>query len=91
MMFGSKVRYCVTYKNNENNFEVFTRKYHHDYKITFNDENFEGAKGLEIQSMQTFIVGKDDELRMFDSFTFEEVKENRIQLSLFKSEDRYKN
>lgn len=31
MMFGRKVRYCITYKTNEQNFTIYTRKYTHNF------------------------------------------------------------
>lgn len=48
MMFGPKVKYCVTYRNNELDFNVYTRKFEHDYRVFINNKNFEGGKGLEI-------------------------------------------
>lgn len=32
-MFGSKVRYCVTYKTNQKSFDVYRRKHWHDFKV----------------------------------------------------------
>jgi hypothetical protein len=43
MMFGSKVRYCITYKTNQRSFEVHTRKFDHDFKATIVHKNIEGA------------------------------------------------
>ena len=39
MMFGSKVRYCVTYKTNQKSFDIYRRKYWHDFKVPITDEN----------------------------------------------------
>lgn len=33
MMFGPKVRYCVTYKNNQRSFDIYRRKYEHDFTV----------------------------------------------------------
>ena len=33
MMFGPLVRYSITYKANEPNFTIYTRKYFHNFKV----------------------------------------------------------
>ena len=33
MMFGARVRYSITYKNDQPGFQIFTRKYFHNYKV----------------------------------------------------------
>ena len=37
MMFGSKVRYGVTYKTNQRSFDIYRRKFQHDFKVSIND------------------------------------------------------
>ena len=78
MMFGSKVRYCITYKTNQRSFEVHTRKFDHDFKATVINQNLEGAKGIAINSMNCFIVGHNDKIRMYNATTFQEIKNNKI-------------
>ena len=51
MMFGSKVRYCITYKTNQTSFDVYRRKYVHDYRVNVVNNNLDGSAGIEIQSM----------------------------------------
>ena len=41
MMFGSKVKYSVTYKTNQRSFDIYRRKYWHDFKVPVSDENLE--------------------------------------------------
>ena len=43
MMFGSKVRYCITYKTNQKSFDIYRRKYEHDYKVNVVTENYDGS------------------------------------------------
>lgn len=33
MMFGPKVLNCITYKQNEPNYKIYTRKYFHNFKV----------------------------------------------------------
>ena len=37
MMFGALGKYGITYKTNEGNFDVYRRKYIHDYKVNVVD------------------------------------------------------
>lgn len=48
MMFGSKVRYCITYKTNQRSFVIYRRKYLHNFKVPVVGDNLEGSKGLEL-------------------------------------------
>jgi hypothetical protein len=56
MMFGSAVKYCITYKIGQKNFSVYTRKYEHDFKTKISTANYEGSLGLNIVSMNVFLV-----------------------------------
>ena len=80
MMFGSKVRYGVTYKTNQRSFDIYRRRYWHDFKVPISNENLEGSLGVEINSMNSFLVSKIDKVTIHDSDTFEPVDTLPIQL-----------
>lgn len=80
MMFGSRVRYGISYKQNQKCFDIYRRKYMHNLKVCVNSENFEGAKAMEIVTMNTFLVTQIDKVLMFDSETYEQVGEIPIKL-----------
>ena len=86
MMFGSKVKYGITYKTNQRSFTIYRRKYLHNFKVPVIAENLESAKGLEIKSMDIFLVSKIDKVVMYDSLTFEEI--GNLNITLFVSETR---
>lgn len=73
MMFGSKVRYGITYKTNQRSFDVYRRKYQHNIQTVVNNDNFEGCKGLEILTSNIFLVSKVDKVLIFDIDTFKQV------------------
>ena len=73
MMFGSRVKYGITYKINQRSFIIYRRKYLHNYQVNVVNENLEGSKGLELKSMDIFLCTKIDKVVMYDSLTFEEV------------------
>lgn len=66
MMFGSKVRYCVTYKTNQRSFDIYRRKYVHDFKVPISFGNFEGSDGIEIPSINAFICSEVDKVNVYD-------------------------
>lgn len=76
MMFGSAVKYCITYKIGQKNFSVYTRKYEHDFKTKISTANYEGSLGLNIVSMNVFLVTYLDpetgqnEIQMYDVSNF---------------------
>ena len=67
MMFGSKVKYGITYKPNQKSFDVYRRKFKHDIYSQVNNENFEGCKAIEMHSLGIFLVTKVDKILLFDS------------------------
>jgi hypothetical protein len=70
MMFGSRVRYGISYKSNQKNFTIYRRKYMHNLKVCVNATNFEGCKGIELVSHNTILVTNLDQVLIFDSETF---------------------
>ena len=80
MMFGSKVKYCITYKTNQRSFAIYRRKFLHNFKVTVSQENLEGSKGLEFPSMGIFLVTKIDKVIMYDSITYQSIDQIHIEL-----------
>jgi len=80
MMFGSKVKYGVTYKTNQRSFDIYRRKFQHDYKVSISSDNLEGSQGLEISSMNTFLVTNVNKIIMYDTETFQPYGEVPIKL-----------
>ena len=73
MMFGSKVRYGISYKQNQKSFDVYRRKYMHNLRVCVNKEDFSGSKAMEIVSMNVFLVTQVDKVLMIDSDNFQIV------------------
>lgn len=91
MMFGSKVRYCVTYKTNQKSFDVYRRKYEHDFRVNAIDHNYDGCIGLPVETMNAFLVSDVDVVNFYDVDSFKEIEECRIQIPLLKSDTREPN
>jgi len=67
MMFGSKVRYGVTYKTNQKSFSIYRRKFEHNYKIPVDSSNLEGAKCIELVEHEMFLCTNIDKIIMYDT------------------------
>ena len=91
MMFGSKVRYCVTFKANQKSFDIHRRKYVHDFRQNVVKMNLDGSRGLPIESMNAFLVSKIDVVHFYDVDSFKELKGCLLQIPLFKSDTREPN
>jgi len=72
MMFGSKKKYCITYKNNQRSFDVYTRKYTHNFRAPIVEDDFGTSRGLLIPSMDTFLVTKGAIIKSYDIKKFKE-------------------
>lgn len=91
MMFGPKVKFCITYKNNEAGFDVYTRKFTHSLTANVIKDDLEGSHGLHIESMNAFLISKKDTIRMYDSQTYQEMSDHCIQVKLLESETKEEN
>jgi hypothetical protein len=89
MMIGPKNRYCVTYKPGQKNFNVFQAKYVHNFKVSVENLNLEGSKGLEIVSMKIFLCSRKDSVYIYDSTTYKEM--GKLDVTLLKSVEREPN
>ena len=88
-MFGSKVRYGITYKQNQKSFDIYRRKYMHNLKVCVDNEDYEGAIAAQLKSMKAFLLAKLDRVRIFDSLTYELIGE--LPITLLPTETREPN
>ena len=56
ILFVESQKFCLTFKQNQNNFTTYKRKVSHDFKVMVNDGNFSGAVGANILNEGTFII-----------------------------------
>jgi len=75
MMFGSKVRYGITYKTNQKAFKVYRRKYIHDFRVPLTSDNMEGSRGLDLSKYNKILVTKIDKIFVMCADTFNKTGE----------------
>lgn len=75
MMFGSKVKYGITYKTNNKSIDIHRRKYEHDFRLNVIEDDLDGSRGLPIDSMNAFLVSKIDTVKFYSIDTFREIEE----------------
>lgn len=80
MMFGSKVRYCITYKTNQKSFTIYRKKFEHNFKIPVVSENLEGSKCLELVRHDIFLCTNIDKVNIYDIESFKYLGRLDIQL-----------
>jgi len=56
MMIGSMKRYAITYKQNEMSFDIYQRKFMHNLRVCVDSKDFSGAKALEFEGQDMFLV-----------------------------------
>jgi hypothetical protein len=80
MMFGRRVKYCITYKTNQKSFDIHRRKFEHDFRVNVVEDDLDGSRGLPIESMNAFLVSKVNVIKIYDVDTFEEIEDCKIQV-----------
>ena len=84
MMFGRKKKYCITYKEHQKSFDVYTRKYEHNFKATIVEGNCARSRGLLIPSMNAFLVSYGATIKFYDIDRFQEFVESKIEIPVLK-------
>ena len=67
MIIGKKVKNCIAYKTNQKSFDIYQRKYYHNLRVCVNDKNLDGAKGLELITLQMILITNKDHLLVYDN------------------------
>ena len=80
MMFGSKVRYGITFKSNQRSFSIYRRKFQHNFNVPVVDDNLEGSIGLELATQNAFLCTKVDKIIVYNSIDFKMMCEMPIKL-----------
>lgn len=70
MMIGRFVRFAITYKTNQPGFTIYTRSYYHNFKVTVDSNNYEGAHGLNFFLLDKYALGKKKTITFYDQKTF---------------------
>ena len=71
MMFGPLVRFSITYKTNQPGFTNYTRKYYHNFKVAISKKDYEGAKGVSLNSLNSYLMTDGMNIGIYDENTFE--------------------
>ena len=74
MMFGARVRFGITYKTNQPGFQVYTRKFFHNFKVAISNNNYEGAKGCNLPSMGAYIMSEKQKVGIYDQKDFQLIQ-----------------
>lgn len=70
LLIGSMKRYAVGFKASQSNFEVFTRKCYHNFKVCIDNKNFEGAVGCELPLQDSYAMALKLTIRICDEMSF---------------------
>lgn len=89
MLYGKKVQYCITYKTNQRNFDIFSAKQHHSFKVQKTHENMEGAEGFELSRYNVVVFYMVNKIRIYDSKTLELM--SILDVNLLETQTREKN
>ena len=81
MMFGTKVRYGISYKANQPNMNVYTRKYFHNFKVSIRSDNHEGAIGANLSTMNAYLLAEKTHIGIYDERYFDPIQEFEVPTS----------
>ena len=77
-MFGSRVRFAISYKTNQPGLMIFTRNHFHNFKVTINTENYEGAIGLNMNTRRRYVMARGLKVGLYHQLNFTEEQSFEI-------------
>lgn len=78
MMYGPRSRYCITFKVGQIGFNLYRRKYNHNYIVRANKHNFEGLDGICINSRKEYMIYDFNKVLVYDQQDFCLIKEIEV-------------
>ena len=70
MMFGTRVRYAITFKAGEPDICIYQRKYFHHFMAQLSAENHEDAYGCNISELNYYAIAKKQSIKIYDLSDF---------------------
>lgn len=70
MMFGTRVRYGITFKANQPGIQIYTRKFYHNFKVSITNKNFEGAVGSNLSTINAYVMAEKTQIGIYDQHNF---------------------
>ena len=71
MNFDKNEVFCITYKQNQADFNIYSRKLHHNFKDVVYHDDFENALGINLDKTDEVLVcNKDGNIIVFDSASY---------------------
>jgi hypothetical protein len=86
ILFGGLGSFAIIYKQSHKDFSIFKKMLSHDFKSIVNNENFEGAIGLNVDIEDWFIVAKNGCLLTYEDVNYRQ--KFQIDLQLEKTDTR---
>ena len=72
MIFESQEKFCITFKSNQSDFNIYSRKLNHDFRVNIYNEDFENAIGLNLDKKEQIVICKKfGQIMIFDSASYE--------------------
>jgi len=75
MMFGTRVRFGISFKANQPGFQIYTRKFFHNYKVAIDNKNHEGAIGCNLSSTKEFVMAEKTVIKVYKQEPIQRVFE----------------
>ena len=67
LVFGRKLKYCVTFKINQKGIDIYRRQYEHTFKGLINNEDFNNSSVIESKKLGSILISRKDKIMVYDS------------------------
>lgn len=81
MLFGPRVRSCITYKSGQNGFQIYKRKFFHNFKCTISEEKLENACGANLHEMGAYCLANGTSFSICDGESFSLIQKLNIPIT----------
>ena len=70
ILFGSRSRYCITYKLGLTSISIWRRKYFHSYLAKIDSNSFNDSKGLSVNSQYQYFLTSGKNIQIYDQNSY---------------------
>ena len=66
LLIGTKVRFGIAFKTSQPDFEIFTRRQYHNFKVCIDTHCFEGAVGCGLEQFGCYAMAENLKIAIYD-------------------------
>ena len=78
MMFGPRLKYCITYKTGQTGFNIYKKRYIHKFLAKLSSQTYEGSFGVNVDSKNQILITRGQMIKVYSQKTYKLIDEFEV-------------